>query len=296
MSMYTRCPHCETVFRVTPQQLQVSSGQVRCGRCEQVFDAFSTLTSRLSASQDNAADADAPPAAGQQGSARERELPVDSAFAAELSDEPGARPSAAAASPLPAGGARPSGEPDGVAPQAAEPVVLTLPDELFKGAVTPRRRWPWLLASLLAGFALAAQAAWLFPTALSRRLPELRPALAWYCDQFGCTLALPRLPEQLFIEASDLRLLDPRRPSEVLLTATIRNRAGIEQAFPMLELTLTDAVNRTAARKVFAPIEYLGKEGGLRQGIGPGQEVSVLLYLETGDIQPVGYRLYLFFA
>ncbi len=47
MSMYTRCPHCDTVFRVTPQQLQVSSGQVRCGRCQEVFDAFSTLTSRL---------------------------------------------------------------------------------------------------------------------------------------------------------------------------------------------------------------------------------------------------------
>ena len=47
MSMFTRCPHCDTVFRVTPQQLQVSSGQVRCGRCQEVFDAFSTLTSRL---------------------------------------------------------------------------------------------------------------------------------------------------------------------------------------------------------------------------------------------------------
>jgi predicted Zn finger-like uncharacterized protein len=294
--MYTRCPHCETLFRVTPQQLQVSSGQVRCGRCEQVFDAFSTLSSRLSASQDTGVDADSALTTGQQESTRELALPADYAFEAELSDEPGERPAPAVAFPTTAEGTRPSGDSDSVAPQAAEPDLLTLPDELFKGAVTLRRRWPWLLACLLAAFALGAQAAWLFPTALSQRLPALRPALAWYCDQLGCTLALPRLPDQLFIEASDLRLLDPRRPSEVLLTATIRNRAGVEQAFPMLELTLTDAVNQTAARKVFGPVEYLGKEGGPRQGIGPGQEVSIRLYLETGDIKPVGYRLYLFFA
>ena len=49
MSMYTRCPHCDTYFRVSREQLQASSGQVRCGRCERVFDAFATLTSQLPA-------------------------------------------------------------------------------------------------------------------------------------------------------------------------------------------------------------------------------------------------------
>ncbi|MEO8631547.1 MAG: MJ0042-type zinc finger domain-containing protein, partial [Betaproteobacteria bacterium] len=47
MSMYTRCPHCETHFRVTREQLQASSGQVRCGRCQEVFDAFATLAAQL---------------------------------------------------------------------------------------------------------------------------------------------------------------------------------------------------------------------------------------------------------
>ena len=47
--MYTRCTHCDTVFRVTPQQLQASSGKVRCGRCHEVFDAFSSLSAQLPA-------------------------------------------------------------------------------------------------------------------------------------------------------------------------------------------------------------------------------------------------------
>src|SRR5712664_2069322 len=46
MNLYTRCLHCGTTFRVTTQQLQASSGQVRCGQCKQVFDAFATLTAQ----------------------------------------------------------------------------------------------------------------------------------------------------------------------------------------------------------------------------------------------------------
>ena len=72
MSMFTRCPHCDTVFRVTPQQLQVSSGQVRCGRCQEVFDAFSTLTSRLPGGrlEEAAVAVGTPRAAGPAGALR----------------------------------------------------------------------------------------------------------------------------------------------------------------------------------------------------------------------------------
>ncbi len=35
----TRCPHCQTTFRVRPAQLQASNGRVRCGSCLQIFSA-----------------------------------------------------------------------------------------------------------------------------------------------------------------------------------------------------------------------------------------------------------------
>lgn len=38
-SLLTRCPHCETRFRVTDAQLGVAKGKVRCGNCMQVFNA-----------------------------------------------------------------------------------------------------------------------------------------------------------------------------------------------------------------------------------------------------------------
>lgn len=41
--MLTRCPGCETTFRVTAEQLKVRHGQVRCGACQKVFNALDTL-------------------------------------------------------------------------------------------------------------------------------------------------------------------------------------------------------------------------------------------------------------
>ncbi len=35
----TRCPHCQTVFRVTDAQLETAGGLVRCGACLEVFTA-----------------------------------------------------------------------------------------------------------------------------------------------------------------------------------------------------------------------------------------------------------------
>ena len=43
MSLATRCAACGTVFRVVQDQLKVSEGWVRCGRCSEVFNALEGL-------------------------------------------------------------------------------------------------------------------------------------------------------------------------------------------------------------------------------------------------------------
>jgi predicted Zn finger-like uncharacterized protein len=42
--VYTQCPECGTVFRVTAQVLRAAQGQVRCGVCDANFDALRFLT------------------------------------------------------------------------------------------------------------------------------------------------------------------------------------------------------------------------------------------------------------
>jgi predicted Zn finger-like uncharacterized protein len=41
--MITRCPKCATAFRVTPAQLAVADGSVRCGSCLSVFKALDQI-------------------------------------------------------------------------------------------------------------------------------------------------------------------------------------------------------------------------------------------------------------
>lgn len=39
MALVTRCPECATLFKIVPDQLRISEGWVRCGHCNEVFDA-----------------------------------------------------------------------------------------------------------------------------------------------------------------------------------------------------------------------------------------------------------------
>ena len=65
--MFTCCPNCETVFKVSAKHLQQAAGQVRCGQCEYSFNALSNIqesaseaAANLPAPADRGEDADAP--------------------------------------------------------------------------------------------------------------------------------------------------------------------------------------------------------------------------------------------
>jgi predicted Zn finger-like uncharacterized protein len=74
MSLATRCTSCGTAFRVVQDQLKVSEGWVRCGRCDAVFNALEGLfdlqrepaTQSSAASHEATAD-DAAAGAGAEG-------------------------------------------------------------------------------------------------------------------------------------------------------------------------------------------------------------------------------------
>jgi predicted Zn finger-like uncharacterized protein len=47
--VYTQCSKCETVFKLSPDVLRAAGGQVRCGRCGEVFNALARLAEDASA-------------------------------------------------------------------------------------------------------------------------------------------------------------------------------------------------------------------------------------------------------
>jgi predicted Zn finger-like uncharacterized protein len=48
-SVYTQCSKCETVFRLSAEVLRAAGGQVRCGKCGEVFNALAHLAEDASA-------------------------------------------------------------------------------------------------------------------------------------------------------------------------------------------------------------------------------------------------------
>jgi hypothetical protein len=135
-----------------------------------------------------------------------------------------------------------------------------------------------------------------YRTELATLAPQVRPLLAEGCQFLDCELRLPRRPDLLSIESSDLQA-DSRGESLIVLNAVIRNRAPFAQELPALELTLTDADDRPLVRRVLRPEAYLqgAPPTTPRQGIAPGTEAVLRVRFDTGGVRATGYRLYLFY-
>jgi predicted Zn finger-like uncharacterized protein len=133
-----------------------------------------------------------------------------------------------------------------------------------------------------------------FRDALAAHVPATRALLASACRALPCTIEPLRDTAALSIDASDLQA-DPAHRGLLVLSATIRNRAGHAIAYPYLELTLTDSSDRVVVRRAFAPPDYAGGTADVRQGIAANGERLVKLFIDASATQQAGYRLYLFY-
>lgn len=184
------------------------------------------------------------------------------------------------------------------APASVPPPQEPPPAARFLASAPPRapRRAAWAAAAAAALLVLAAQAAIHFRTEIALLFPQSRPALAAACERLGCELRLPRRPELMAIESSDLQP-EGRRENVVVLTVAIRNRAPFAQEYPALELALTDERDEPLVRRVLLPADYLGAGAAERaaQGIAAGAEETLRVAFDASRVRAVGYRLYLFY-
>jgi predicted Zn finger-like uncharacterized protein len=160
----------------------------------------------------------------------------------------------------------------------------------------PRRRALWATLALVAFLALGGQVAYRYRAEVAAMIPAARIPFASLCAKLGCQVPLPRRPELMSIDSSELQA-DGRREGVIALNAVIHNRAGFSQDYPSLEVTLTDEADRPVLRRVLMPDDYLEKQGRelAAQGIGPGSLASVRVLLDTSRTRATGYRLYLFY-
>lgn len=253
--MYTQCPECLTIYKIGASMLTEGHGSARCGHCAAVFDMLRSLTDQL-----------------PEGPFQQLERRTSGEAPPQLS-VPALRPPR-----------RPETQTSLFDPDERQRSPSRRPQQApafaraQRGAPRPRN-WPWalgagaLLLSLLAELAYAQRAELLDD-------PHVRPLLDKACAGLGCRLPLRHDTTQLELLSRDIRP-HPSVKNALIISATLRNSADFAQAFPAVEITLSDLDENRIAMRRFQPQEYLGDSRSLITGMAPG--ATAALVFEVAD-------------
>ncbi|TYC60161.1 DUF3426 domain-containing protein [Zoogloea oleivorans] len=155
------------------------------------------------------------------------------------------------------------------------------------------RQAAWSAGATLLFLALLAQGVLVLRDEIVQSTPQMRPFMESLCAGLGCELPLPRDPAAIAIESSDIQP-DAGREAFFTLHATLRNRAEFQQAWPHLEITLTDARDKALVRRVLEPIQWLPTDAP-RDAFPARREVVTRVTFEAPGVAAAGYRVYAFY-
>jgi predicted Zn finger-like uncharacterized protein len=303
MSLKTRCPACDTVFKIVPDQLKVSKGWVRCGRCAEVFDA--------------AAHAAALDEANPWPQASPTETIVQSTVAASsvTSTTNAASPKTAVDSVKDT-----VFTPEIIAVEAintstrADFISSKEPSETdlsFVKAAKNKAFWQQkhVIASLRAA-CLGLAGLLFFQVVFSQRnhLVAANPALAMsfesVCQAVGCKIEAFKNIDAFKIDSSSFQKAptiagnaagDAVQAHAYALKLTLKNSSDIPVAMPAVELTLTEAGDKPVLRRVLLAKD-LGFNGATLAANGDWTGEMTLTVNANPATAPVsGYRILLFY-
>lgn len=133
-------------------------------------------------------------------------------------------------------------------------------------------RWQWLvvavLALLLTVQILVADRARLAADA------STRPLVSGLCAVLRCSLPAWHEPSAYAMLSREIRPV-PGLPGVLQVQASFRNEARWAQAWPALNLALSDADGRVIGRRTLQPAEYLGPGADPLARLEPGQSAQV---------------------
>jgi len=260
MQSITHCPACQTQFVVTEEQLNQHNGTVRCGHCLHVFNATEHLVGADSVIENNSAITES----AVIEAVAEEAIAADITPIAEFANE-------------------------------AQLIETKYNDDenLADTAKSPPKisaALLWLLVALLV-LTAAAQSLYFLRHQIAIYYPNAKPLLVQACKFIGCRVDLPQKIELIVIDDSDIQE-DADHIGLMRVSSTIINQASFNQAYPNLELTLTDVEDKPKLRRIFKPIAYLPASSNIDIGLAPGEEVKVKLAITTQGVTVAGYRVF----
>jgi len=155
-----------------------------------------------------------------------------------------------------------------------------------------RKPRPSALYAILLLACLFVQCVFFLRNQLVIYYPSSKPYLEQICKTLSCRIALPKKIELIIIDDSDIKE-DPVYAGLMHVSSTIINQANFQQAYPNIELTLTDVEDKPKLRRLFKPIEYLASHTNITNGMASGAEVKVHIPIMTPGFIVAGYRVFL---
>ncbi len=232
--MYTKCPECSAIFRVTTEQLNIADGLVRCGICDVVFNGHEHIQEDEQAAEQEISQSEEISQTAASNQEQEYEIESwDDDWPNELEKR--------------------NHDEDALIDADVIPTVIK---DDFGGNLRSKNNSPiqiavfTLGAILLALFFLGQITYWQNVDLLPR---------SWinsFCKPIGCG-------DQNKQDLAAIKILNrsiyshPNADNALMITASFVNQAKNPQPFPLLQITLLDTQGQLVAVRRFSPKDYL---------------------------------------
>ncbi|MAY41608.1 MULTISPECIES: DUF3426 domain-containing protein [unclassified Neptuniibacter] len=255
-TIITQCPHCIALFKVTPGQLKIADGQVRCGNCLHVFSALDNIPREDTPNHKTSTEIEKRHPVSP--------IPEDDILHQASHSKPlkiakknksKKETTSADLSKARNTHSRPIQE---VTQTEKDIPTLTIQREriiLSHTKIEPHQRslvWSFLLIITLGG--LASQYIW-FNRATLYWVEHYQPLYHTLCQHIEC-----KLPQRFNLEKLTNQQLTvsphPEIEGAITVNLTLHNSADFEQPYPAFALHFSDLKGRPVANRLFQPNQY----------------------------------------
>lgn len=305
MNYITSCPACETQFLLSKEHLKAHRGKVQCGNCEHIFNAKNRLT-EISDDIHSAAEYQASLEAQADNvteitSEKSIDLVLNNVLESvpNLEDLNTAELSSAEEIQYSTSSYTKQHTPETIdsyaSDQTLSPITINdlTADPKYQQTPTKLNLWGLLFCLLLAILA-GLQIIYATRTKIAAEYPQFKPYLTQACGLLNCKIDLPKNLDFFTIDDSDMQE-DETHANVINFSSLLINNATYTQAYPNIELTLTDTSDQPVLRKIIQPAEYLLSTTNVAAGIASRDEVRINLAINVTDLAVAGYRVLLIY-
>ena len=307
MNYITSCPACETQFLLTTEHLKAHRGKVQCGQCEHIFNAKNRLTevsddihspAEYMASLEPEQQANQPntlPNIAQNIESK----PINAVLEGVLGAVPNLDNLNTNTTLYPQaddpfiGDQTPINIDDNYSYEDETPIII---DDLVNKAKLEKKQTKlnsWLVLVGLSLLILASlQTIFFLRSKIATEYPQFKPYLVQACGALQCDIDVPKNLDLLTIDDSDMQ--ESETYEKVIdFSSLLINNANYNQAYPNIELTLTDTDDKPVVRKLITPSEYLKTNANLADGMPGNDQIRMKLAISVADLSVAGYRVLL---